>query len=171
MTIVVMPVMTRLSCKRAAAPGDRHSDGDDRRPLSAVLNEKRNRATPALSAPKSNVMRATAPTAMMQDRAICFHRRVSKLAAIYQRLFQPRKPTCTVCSISPPVKRRVERTTHASSSVQSQLDPNRTQAGARHSGLCGANLAHASRNGEERHGISCCNQLVIAANRRDDRTT
>lgn len=43
-------------------------------------------------------------------------------AVIYQRLFQPRKPTYTVCSISPPVKRRVERTTHASSSVQSQLD-------------------------------------------------
>lgn len=42
-----------------------------------------------------------------------FHRRVSKLAVIYQRLFHPRKPTCTVCSISPPVKRRIERTTHA----------------------------------------------------------
>lgn len=67
-------------------------------------------------------MRAMAPRAMMQDRAICFHRRVGKLAVICQRLFQPRKPTCAVCSISTAVKRQVGRTTHASSSAQSQLD-------------------------------------------------
>lgn len=91
-------------------------------------------------------MRAMAPRAMMQDRAICFHRRVSKPAVIYQRLFQPRKPTCTVCSISPPVKRGLERTTDASSLVQSQLDQIARRL-ARAAAAYVRNLAQASRNG------------------------